>query len=139
MASHLGLIPSERLQQPTPTGLDKRSLSGESPFKHNCIGDAALQQTPSTLRLPDAYSNGLPTVRLPAWRMLPIRAVTLMRVYSLGLLGVISPYATGPSPIWYASGYIPTRDFWRLGFIMGTIFVLVLLMVGLPWVLHFAA
>jgi L-tartrate/succinate antiporter len=70
---------------------------------------------------------------------LPIRAVTLMLVYSLGLLGVISPYATGPSPIWYASGYIPTRDFWRLGFIMGTIFVLVLLMVGLPWVLHLAA
>ena len=70
---------------------------------------------------------------------LPIRAVTLMLVYSLGLLGVISPYATGPSPIWYASGYIPTRDFWRLGFIMGTIFVLVLLMLGLPWVLHFAA
>ncbi len=70
---------------------------------------------------------------------LPIRAVTLMLVYSLGLLGVISPYATGPSPIWYASGYIPTRDFWRLGFIMGTIFVLVLLIVGLPWVLHFAA
>lgn len=70
---------------------------------------------------------------------LPIRAVTLMLVYSLGLLGVISPYSTGPSPIWYASGYIPTRDFWRLGFSMGTIFVLVLLMVGLPWVLHFAA
>lgn len=138
MASHLGLIPSERLQQPTPTGLDKRSLSGK--VRLNIIASGTqLCNKPSTLRLPDAYSNGLPTVRLPAWRMLPIRAVTLMRVYSLGLLGVISPYATGPSPIWYASGYIPTRDFWRLGFIMGTIFVLVLLMVGLPWVLHFAA
>jgi L-tartrate/succinate antiporter len=69
---------------------------------------------------------------------LPIKAVTLMLVYSLGLLGVISPYATGPSPIWYGSGYVPTKDFWRLGFIMGSIFLLVLLAVGLPWVLHFA-
>lgn len=69
---------------------------------------------------------------------LPIKAVTLMLVYSLGLLGVISPYATGPAPIWYGSGYVPTKDFWRLGFIMGSIFLLVLLAVGLPWVLHFA-
>jgi len=69
---------------------------------------------------------------------LPIRAVVLILMYSLGLFGVISPYATGPAPIWYGSGYIPTKDFWRMGFIMGFIFVLVLLAVGLPWVLHFA-
>lgn len=69
---------------------------------------------------------------------LPVRAVTMMLVYSLGLLGVISPYATGPAPIWYGSGYVPTKDFWRLGFIMGSIFLMVLLVVGLPWVLHIA-
>jgi L-tartrate/succinate antiporter len=69
---------------------------------------------------------------------LPIRAVALILMYSLGLLGVISPYATGPAPIWYGSGYIPTKDFWRMGFIMGSIFLIVLLAVGLPWVLHFA-
>jgi L-tartrate/succinate antiporter len=69
---------------------------------------------------------------------LPIRAVALILMYSLGLFGVISPYATGPAPIWYGSGYIPTKDFWRMGFIMGFIFILVLLTVGLPWVLHFA-
>jgi len=69
---------------------------------------------------------------------LAIRAVTLILMYSLGLFGVISPYATGPAPMWYRSGYIPTKDFWRMGFITGFIFVLVLLAVGLPWVLHFA-
>ncbi len=68
---------------------------------------------------------------------LPVRAVTMMLVYSLGLLGVISPYATGPAPIWYGSGYIPTKDFWRMGFIMGFIYLAVLLAVGLPYVLHF--
>jgi len=69
---------------------------------------------------------------------LPVKAVTLLLVYSLGLLGVISPYATGPSPIWYGSGYVSTKDFWRMGFIMGSIYLGILLLVGVPYVLHFA-
>ncbi len=69
---------------------------------------------------------------------LPIRPVTLMLVYSLGLMGVITPYATGPAPIWYGSGYITGKDFWRQGFIMGIIYLVVLLIVGLPFVLRFA-
>ena len=69
---------------------------------------------------------------------LPIRPVTLMLVYSLGLMGVITPYATGPAPIWYGSGYITGKDFWRQGFIMGMVYLVVLLIVGLPFVLRFA-
>lgn len=30
-----------------------------------------------------------------------------------------TPYATGPSPIYYGSGYLPTADYWRLGAILG--------------------
>jgi L-tartrate/succinate antiporter len=69
---------------------------------------------------------------------IPTRAITLMLVYSLGLMGVITPYATGPSPIWYGSGYIAGKDFWRLGLIMGVVYLAVLLIVGLPYVLRFA-
>jgi len=69
---------------------------------------------------------------------IPTRAITLMLVYCLGLLGVISPYATGPGPIWYGSGYISGKDFWRQGFIMGVIYLAVLLIVGLPFVLKIA-
>jgi len=68
----------------------------------------------------------------------PIRPVTLMLVYSLGLMGVITPYATGPAPIWYGSGYIADKDFWRQGFIMGVVYLAVLLLVGMPFVLRFA-
>jgi len=68
----------------------------------------------------------------------PTRAVTLMLVYTLGLMGIITPYATGPSPIWYGSGYIAGKDFWRQGFIMGVVYLAVLLLVGLPFVLKFA-
>ena len=74
-------------------------------------------------------------VALPS---VPIRPVTLMLVYSLGLMGVITPYATGPAPIWYGSGYIAGKDFWRQGFIMGMVYLAVLLLVGLPFVLRFA-
>jgi L-tartrate/succinate antiporter len=69
---------------------------------------------------------------------IPTRAITLMLVYSLGLMGILTPYATGPSPIWYGSGYIAGKDFWRQGFIMGMVFLAVLLIVGLPFVLRFA-
>ena len=67
----------------------------------------------------------------------PARAVTLILVYSLGLMGVLTPYASGPAPIWYTSGYIPTKDFWRLGAIMGALYLVVLLAVGMPFAVTF--
>ncbi len=67
----------------------------------------------------------------------PAKAVTLVLVYSLGLMGVLTPYASGPAPIWYSGGYIPTKDFWRLGAIMGTLYLAVLLTVGLPFAIRF--
>ncbi len=68
---------------------------------------------------------------------LPIRPVTLLLLYSLGLMGVITPYANGPAPIYFSSGYIPSKDFWRLGLILGIFNLFVLLVVGLPFALHF--
>lgn len=42
---------------------------------------------------------------------------------SLGLMGIITPYATGPSPIWYGSGYIKQGRWWALGAIFGALFL----------------
>lgn len=47
---------------------------------------------------------------------------------SLGLMGVITPYATGPSPIWYGAGYISQAKWWGLGAIFGTLYLLVILL-----------
>jgi di/tricarboxylate transporter len=58
-------------------------------------------------------------------------------VYSLGLMGVLTPYATGPAPVWYSTGYISSKDFWKLGFIMGMIYLLALLGLCLPYLLRF--
>lgn len=67
----------------------------------------------------------------------PAMAVTLVLVYSLGLMGVLTPYASGPAPIWYSSGYVPTKDFWRLGATMGALYLAVLLELGLPFAINF--
>ncbi len=58
--------------------------------------------------------------------------VTLL-VLTLGIMGILTPYATGPSPIYYGSGYIASRDYWRLGLIFGLIFIAALLVIGVPW------
>jgi L-tartrate/succinate antiporter len=42
---------------------------------------------------------------------------------SLGVMGIITPYATGPSPIWYGAGYIPQARWWALGAIFGALYL----------------
>jgi L-tartrate/succinate antiporter len=53
----------------------------------------------------------------------------------LGLMGILTPYATGPSPVYYGSGYLPAADYWRLGAIFGVIFFAAFLAIGVPWML----
>jgi anion transporter len=64
---------------------------------------------------------------------LPVDVFALLLVYSLGLMGVLSPYATGPAPVYYGSGYVSRRDFWRLGLVFGAIYLAVLLGIGIPY------
>ena len=64
---------------------------------------------------------------------MPMDVLTLLCIYSLGLMGVISPYATGPAPMYYGSGYIGKGEFWKFGLIFGLIFFAGLLIIVLPW------
>jgi L-tartrate/succinate antiporter len=66
---------------------------------------------------------------------MPLRPFTLALLVSLGIMGIVSPYGTGPSPVYYGSGYLPGRDFWRLGAIFGAIYLSTLLLIGVPWLL----
>ncbi|NIP57346.1 MAG: anion permease, partial [Gemmatimonadetes bacterium] len=66
---------------------------------------------------------------------IPLLPFVLLLCYSVGLMGVITPYATGPGPVYYGSGYITPGEFWRLGLIFGAIYLLALLLVGLPYLL----
>ena len=57
----------------------------------------------------------------------------LLLCLTLGIMGVLTPYATGPSPVYYGSGYLPSKDYWKLGAIFGVLYIAVLLVIGLPW------
>ncbi len=63
---------------------------------------------------------------------MPVRTLALMLAFNGGIMGILTPYATGPAPAYFGCGYITRRDFWRLGFIFGLIFLGALLVVGLP-------
>jgi len=67
---------------------------------------------------------------------MPMREYALLLSLTIGIMSVISPYASGVNPVYYGSGYLPTRDFWRLGAIFGLIFITVFLAVSVPWVLR---
>lgn len=64
---------------------------------------------------------------------LPMQTFTGMLLLTLGIMGILTPYATGPSPVYYGSGYIPSGKFWQLGAIFGVIYIVALLVIGLPW------
>lgn len=66
---------------------------------------------------------------------MPVKGLAMLLCFTLGIMGIITPFATGPSPIYYGSGYISRKAFWILGFIFGIIYLGVLLGVGVPYVL----
>ena len=53
---------------------------------------------------------------------------TIILAGSLGVMGIITPYATGPSPIWYGAGYISQGKWWALGAIFGAIYLAVIIL-----------
>ncbi|AJZ88420.1 Tartrate transporter [Cedecea neteri] len=76
---------------------------------------------PATLTI----AASIPGINMPVF--------CLMMVTSLGVMGIITPYGTGPSPIYYGSGYLPTKDYWRMGTIFGAIFLCSLMLISYPW------
>ena len=65
----------------------------------------------------------------------PFEKLALMLGLTQGIMGVLTPYATGPAPVYANSGYITTAEFWRLGTIFGIIFLAALLLLSAPFVL----
>jgi L-tartrate/succinate antiporter len=64
---------------------------------------------------------------------MPVKMFALLLVYAIGLMGVITPYATGPAPVYFGSRLIPRRDFWVLGLVFGMIYLVALLAIGIPY------
>ena len=63
---------------------------------------------------------------------LPPEKLAMGLAMTTGIMGVISPYATGAALPYYNSGYFTSAEFWRNGTIFGLIFLAALLMIGVP-------
>ena len=64
---------------------------------------------------------------------MPVKMFAMLLCYTLGIMGILTPYATGPSPIYYGSRYISRTAYWSLGLFFGVYFLAVLLLVGVPY------
>lgn len=85
-----------------------------------------------------AHTTALLPVILGAASHIPgidMHTFTLILLPTLGFMGIITPYGTGPSPVYYGTGFIPSALWWRLGLIFGLLFLAVWLIIGVPWVL----
>ncbi len=65
-------------------------------------------------------------VKLIAPEQLPTFMILLAS--AIGLMGIITPYGTGPSPLWYGAGYISQGRWWALGAIFGAVYIAMLLL-----------
>lgn len=72
-----------------------------------------------------AVGSTIPGINMPQF--------ALLLCLTLGIMGIQTPYATGPSPVYYGSGYLPAKDYWKYGAIFGLIFIAVFMVVTLPW------
>jgi L-tartrate/succinate antiporter len=80
----------------------------------------------TTALMPVMLAVGLAIPGLPADKLALALAMTT------GIMGVITPYATGPGLAYYESGYLKSALFWKLGTIFGFICLGTLLLVGIP-------
>jgi L-tartrate/succinate antiporter len=62
------------------------------------------------------------------------RAGALLLAYSLGLMGILTPYGGGAAPRNDGRGDLRSRDFWLLGLILGFVFFLVYVAIVIPWI-----
>jgi L-tartrate/succinate antiporter len=84
----------------------------------------------------DAYTTALlPVILVTGISIpgIPVKEFALLLCLELGIMGIITPFADAASPIYANSGFLPSRDYWRLGTIFGAIFLILFLAIGVPW------
>ena len=83
----------------------------------------------ATAMLPILLSLGL---SMPG---VPFEKLALLLGLTQGIMGILTPYATGPAPVYANSGYITSAEYWRLSTVFGIIFLGALLLLSAPVVL----
>ncbi|MBK1964157.1 DASS family sodium-coupled anion symporter [Campylobacter novaezeelandiae] len=60
--------------------------------------------------------------------------VMLILALSMGFMGIITPYGTGCSPLWFGSGYVKGAKFFLLGGIFAFVYLAIYIIIGIPWI-----
>jgi len=63
----------------------------------------------------------------------PPLLVILVLAYFTHLSQSLTHYATGPSPIYFGAGYVDQGTWWKLGFYIAIINIVIWAGVGIPW------
>ena len=58
--------------------------------------------------------------------------LALSLAMTTGIMGIITPYATGAALPYYNSGYVKPAEFWGLGLMLGALFLAALVFIGVP-------
>jgi len=66
---------------------------------------------------------------------MPVDKMALLLCLQLGIMGVITPYGTGPSPVYFGSGFLPGPTYWKLGTIFGVVYMAAFFAITVPWVM----
>jgi len=80
----------------------------------------------TTAMFPVMLAVGMAIPGLPADKLAISLAVTT------GIMGIITPYATGAAAPYYNSGYIKPAEFWAYGAILAVFFLSALVFLGIP-------
>jgi len=109
-----------RLHSKRPSIIPQRRRPHNSPHSN----DRSVLLATLPLREPDStHYSTLPNIPKDTNPLgIPPALAAYSLAYTLGLMGIISPYATGPVPVYYGSGYIKGSDYWKLGLIFGIIY-----------------
>lgn len=63
----------------------------------------------------------------------PAQLAILVFAFSSSLFGGLTQYGSGPAPLYFGSGYIDVRDWWRVGFIVSLSNIVIWFGLGALW------
>ena len=66
---------------------------------------------------------------------MPVDRMALLLCLQLGIMGILTPFGTGPSPVYFGSGFLPGPVYWKLGTIFGLVYAAAFFLITVPWVM----
>jgi DASS family divalent anion:Na+ symporter len=62
----------------------------------------------------------------------PILAALTLAFFS-SMFGGLTHYGSGPAPIYFGAGYVTIGEWWKVGFVIGTLNILIWIFIGGAW------